>query len=84
MNAPIEMDAVLPILCFFRGKEAFQRKIFESARITPKFSGHHHSNIMMALALQNRFIAFHDWFDRELQRGANTLEEIAASCFPPL
>lgn len=82
MNAPIEMDLILPILCFFRGNVEFQRKLFESAKIVPKFSGNHHSNLMMALALQNRFIAFHDWFDRELQRGASTIEEIAASCFP--
>jgi len=38
---------------------------------------------MMALTLQNRFIAFHDWFDREINKGANSVEEIAASIFPP-
>lgn len=84
MNAPIEMDFVLPILCFFRGKVDFQRKMFESAKVTPKFSGSHHSNILMALALQNRFIAFHDWFDREIERGALSVEEVAASVFPAL
>lgn len=82
MNAPIEMDFVLPALCFFRGKVDFQRKMFESARVASKYSGNHHSNVMMALALQNRFIAFHDWFDREIERGAKTVEEIAASVFP--
>ena len=82
MNAPIEMDFVLPVLCFFRGKVDFQRQMFEAARVALKDSGHHHSNIMMALTLQNRFIAFHDWFNREIEGGAQTVEEIAASVFP--
>lgn len=84
MNAPIELDFVLPILCFFRGKVEFQRKMFESAQVVPIFTAGDYSNVMMALALQNRFIAFHEWFDREIECGAKSVEEIAASVFPEL
>lgn len=84
MNAPMEMDFVLPILCFYKGKLDFQKKMFESAEFTPNYDLKIHSNIMMALALQNRFIAFHDWFDREIGNGAQSVEEVAKSVFPPI
>jgi hygromycin-B 7''-O-kinase len=82
MNAPIEMDFVLPIICFFKGKAEYQKVMFESAGVIPRFEKSDYSNGMMALALQNRFIAFHAWFDREIEKGAVTVEEVAAAIFP--
>jgi hypothetical protein len=81
MNAPIEMDFVLPIICFFKGKAESQKVMFESAGVVPRFEKGDYSNVMMALALQNRFIAFHEWFDREIEKGADTVEEVAAAIF---
>ncbi len=84
MNAPIEMEFILPIVCFFKGKPELQRLVWEGAECMPKCNSTEYSNMMMALTLQNRFIAFHDWFDREIDKGAKSVEEIAASIFPPL
>ena len=84
MNAPIEMEFILPIVCFFKGKAELQRLVWEGAEYKPQFDSAHYSNIMMALTLQNRFIAFHDWFDREIDKGAKSVEEIATSIFPPI
>ena len=82
MNAPIEMEFILPIICFFKGKPDLQRQVWEGAQYHPNFATIDYSNIMMALTLQNRFIAFHDWFDGEIDKGAKSVEEIAAIIFP--
>ena len=84
MNAPIEMEFILPIVCFFKGKPELQRLVWEGAEYRPKFNPNEYSNVMMALALQNRFIAFHDWFDREIDKGAKSVEEVAAMIFPAI
>ena len=84
MNAPIEMEFVLPIICFFKGKPELQRLVWEGAECEPKFRANEYSNMMMALTLQNRFIAFHDWFDQEIVKGFKSVEEIAAFVFPPV
>lgn len=84
MNAPIEMDFVLPILCFYKGKSHFQNEMFKAAKFTPNYDQKNHSNIMMAIALQNRFIAFHDWFIHEIENGASSVEEVAKSVFPAI
>lgn len=84
MNAPIEMEFILPIVCFFKGKPELQRLVWEGTEYRPKFSSDEYSNVMMALALQNRFIAFHDWFDREIDKGAKSVEEVAAMIFPAI
>ena len=84
MNAPIEMEFILPIVCFFKGKPELQRLVWEGAEHKPQFDSAQYSNMMMALTLQNRFIAFHDWFDREIDKGAKSVEEIAAIIFPPI
>ncbi|NOT79777.1 MAG: aminoglycoside phosphotransferase family protein [Bacteriovoracaceae bacterium] len=82
MNAPIEMEFILPIICFFKGKPDLQRLVWEGAQYHSTIAPDDYSNIMMALSLQNRFIAFHDWFDREIGKGAKSVEEIAAIIFP--
>ena len=84
MNAPIEMEFILPIVCFFKGKPELQRLVWEGAEHKPQFDSAQYSNMMMALTLQNRFIAFHNWFDREIDKGAKSVEEIAAIIFPPI
>lgn len=81
MNAPIEMEFILPIICFFKGKPELQRLVWEGAEYHPKYANEDYSNMMMALTLQNRFIAFHDWFDRDIAKGAHSIEEIAAKIF---
>jgi len=82
MNAPIELEFVLPILCFFRGKADLQRHLLFSAGYEPPFKMSEYSNVMMAFALQNRFMAFHDWFDREIKNGAQSVEDVASAVFP--
>lgn len=84
MNAPVEMEFILPIISFFKGKAELQRLVWEGAEYKPQFDSAQYSNIMMALTLQNRFIAFHDWFDREIDKGAKSVEEISTSIFPPI
>jgi hypothetical protein len=84
MNAPVELEFILPILCFFKGKTERQKRMWDSAKLRPQFTSQNYSNMMMAIALQNRFIAFHDWFGREINNGAVTVEEIASSVFPPI
>jgi len=39
------------------------------------------ANLMMTLTLQNRFVAFHDWFRNEMQNGAATVEDVAEIVF---
>lgn len=84
MNAPIEMEFILPIICFFKGNVSLQQKIWEKSECNFKFNSKNYSNVMMALTLQNRFIAFHDWFDREIEKGADSVEEIALTIFPQI
>jgi hygromycin-B 7''-O-kinase len=81
MNAPIELEFILPIVCFFKGKPELQRLVLEGAEYGLKYSSRDYSNLMMALTLQNRFIAFHDWFDIEIRNGAESVEEIASTVF---
>jgi hygromycin-B 7''-O-kinase len=82
MNAPVEMEFILPMLCFFRGNAELQQHLMKEAGCTPRFRGQDYSNLMMTLALQNRFMAFHDWFDRELKNGATSVAEVARVVFP--
>ena len=82
MNAPVELEFILPIVCFFKGNAELQRLVWESSECLLGFKPAEYSNIMMALTLQNRFIAFHDWFSREIDQGAVTIEEIAVKIFP--
>jgi len=82
MNAPIELEFILPMLCFFRGKADLQRHLLLCAGYEPQFKMSEYSNVMMAFALQNRFMAFHDWFAREIKNGAKSVEEVAGVVFP--
>jgi hypothetical protein len=84
MNAPIELEFVLPMICFFKGKSEHQQRMLNEAGFRPRFKLNEYSNVMMALALQNRFIAFHDWFDREIEKGAESIEDVASAIFPAL
>jgi hypothetical protein len=38
----------------------------------------------MAFALQNRFMAFHDWFAAEMKGGAESIDDIARAVFPSI
>ncbi len=84
MNAPIELEFVLPIISFFKGRSEHQQLLLKEAGYSPQFKLSEYSDIMMALTLQNRFIAFHDWFDREIEKGAESIEDIASAIFPAL
>ncbi|MNK51260.1 Phosphotransferase enzyme family protein [compost metagenome] len=81
MDAPVELEFVLPILCFFKGNAEYQQRLWESSKLSPQFSHDNYSKMMMALALQNRFIEFQDWFSREIKNGATTVEEVAQMVF---
>lgn len=82
MSAPVELEFILPILCFFKGNRELQKLVWESAEYLPHYKSEQYSNIMMVLTLQNRFIAFHDWFSGEIEKGAESVEEIAQAVFP--
>jgi Phosphotransferase enzyme family len=84
MNAPIELEFVLPMICFFKGRRDLQQILLEASDYKPNYKLNDYPNVMMAMALQNRFIAFHDWFGREIKEGADSIEEIAAKIFPAL
>lgn len=84
MNAPIEMEFVLPIICFFKGQPEHQQLILTAGGFNPPFKLNEYSNVMMALALQNRFIAFHEWFDHEIEKGAESVEDVASAIFPAI
>lgn len=84
MNAPLEMELVLPILCFFRGNSHAQRELARAAGAESPLLFANYSNLMMALTLQNRFIAFHDWFAREVREGATSIDEVASAVFPSI
>jgi len=84
MNAPLEMELVLPILCFFKGNEHAQYELIRAAGAESALLFTNYRELMMTLTLQNRFIAFHDWFAREIRQGANSIEEVASAGFPSI
>ncbi len=84
MNAPVEMELVLPILCFFKGNVLAQRELVRASGAEFALLSSNYSELMMTLTLQNRFIALHDWFAREIRQGATSIEEIAGAVFPAI
>jgi hygromycin-B 7''-O-kinase len=83
MMAPMELEYVLPFLDVFRGSSVLQRRVMNESGFKEKIEPDRFSKLLLALTLQNRFMAFHDWFQPELKSGATTLEEIAFKSFPP-
>lgn len=78
MRAPPEVELLLPCLDYFRGDGSGQAALFAAAGLGPRPDGRR----LLALALVNRFIVFHDWFDRELAAGVDSLEALAEVVFP--
>jgi hygromycin-B 7''-O-kinase len=82
MVAPAALELIAPLLELFRGRAAAQRRLVAAAAValpTDDAAG-----ALMALALQHRFMHFHDWFGRELAAGVDDIEAIAAAVFPDL
>jgi hypothetical protein len=82
MDAPIELDFVLPFVCFFKGNHALQKRAIQASGVPFGFAQQEYSNGMMALTLMNRFICFEEWFDAELSSGAASIEEVARRVYP--
>lgn len=83
IDAPVEVDFLLPFLDCFRGSAVLQRRAIAASGRVFTLSGADFSNGLMALMLLNRFIRFDEWFDIEIARLATTeIEAIAAVVFP--
>jgi hypothetical protein len=82
MDAPSELEFVLPFVCFFKGNHALQQRAIKASGVPYGFSQQDYSNGMMALTLMNRFICFEEWFDVELSSGAASIEEVARMVYP--
>jgi hygromycin-B 7''-O-kinase len=83
MKAPAELEYTLPFLDYFRGSSGLQKRLLSASGYKMTSEPEKFSKLLLALTLQNRFMAFHDWFRPELKSGVSTLEEIAFKVFPP-
>jgi hygromycin-B 7''-O-kinase len=79
MVAPAALDLIPPLLELFRGRAGPQRRLIAAAGVTLPDDP---PGALMAIALQHRFMHFHDWFRAELAGGLSDVAEIAAAVFP--
>jgi len=77
MTAPAALDLIAPFVGLFRGRAAPQRRLAAAAGVAPLSPEQ-----VMAVALQHRFMHFHDWFASELAGGMVDVGEIARAIFP--
>lgn len=83
IDAPVEVEFIMPFLDCFRRDFALQRRAIEASGVPFGFGENDFSNGLMALTLLNRFVQFDDWFDVEIERlGTTSIAEIAAHVFP--
>jgi len=83
IDAPVEVEFILPFLDCFRRNFALQQRAIEASGVSFGFGESDFSNGLMALTLLNRFVQFDDWFDVEIERlGTTSVSEIAAHLFP--
>lgn len=83
MDAPMELEFVLPFVCFFKGNYQLQQKVIASSGVPIGLSPQEYSAGMMALTLMNRFISFEEWFDLEINsREDVSIEDVARSVYP--
>jgi hygromycin-B 7''-O-kinase len=80
MIAPAEMDLIAPCLGPLRGHAAAQRRLMRACRI--ELAGPARAARLMAVALQHRFVHFHDWFRAEIAGGLTDVAAIAEAVFP--
>ena len=80
MVAPAALDLVAPLLGLFRGQAGPARRLISAAGV--ELPTDDRAGALMAIALQHRFMHFHDWFRREIARGLTSVAEIAAAVFP--
>jgi hygromycin-B 7''-O-kinase len=80
MVAPAELDLIAPLLGLFRGQAGPQRRLIAAVGVElPKDD---QPGALMALALQHRFMHFHDWFRAEIASELTNVAGIAAAVFP--
>lgn len=82
MNAPCEVEFILPFIDLFKGNYSLQKELLKFANYKQKYDNKEFSELLMALTLQNRFIAFHDWFSKEINSGIKNLRDLAKIVFP--
>ena len=80
MSAPAELDLIAPFLELFRGRRGPQRRLMAEAGI--RAHAEPFCELLMAVALQHRFIHFDDWFAAEIGAGVTGLMQIAHAVFP--
>jgi hygromycin-B 7''-O-kinase len=80
MMAPAELDLVPPFLELFRGRRSLQRRLLAESGVAPPSGSF--SELLMAVALQHRFMHFDDWFSAEVASGVTDVTEIARRVFP--
>jgi hypothetical protein len=82
MLAPAALDLIAPLLGLFRGHAKIQRRLIAATGVT--LPDGDWSGALMAIALQHRFMHFHDWFRSEIASGLRSVAEIAEVVFPPI
>lgn len=82
ITAPCEIEFTLPFIDFFKGSYDLQNNLLISSKYNKILSSKEFSNLLMALTLQNRFMAFHDWFSKELKNSVNSMEDLVKIVFP--
>lgn len=80
MVAPAPLDLIPPLLDIFRSRRAPQLRLL--ATVGGELDAGDRPDALMAVALQHRFMHFHDWFRRELADGITDIGEIAKTVFP--
>ena len=80
MVAPAALDLVAPFLCLFNGRAAPQRRLIAAAGV--ELPTDDRSGALMAIALQHRFMYFHDRFRAEIASGLTRVAQVAAAVFP--
>jgi hypothetical protein len=81
MKAPTEVEFILPFLDYFRGRPELQNRLLRESGYSIEGDPREFSKLLLALTLQNRFMAFYDWFDREIPT-VKTLDDLALRVFP--
>lgn len=82
MNAPVEVEFVLPFRSCFRGKQSLQKRIVAAYGKSLAFKDDEFATGMMMLTLLNRFIQFEAWFRKEItEDGLSNLDDVARSAF---
>ena len=80
MVAPAALDLIAPLVGLFRGRASPQRRLVAATGVS--LPEEDWSGALLAVALQHRFMHFHDWFRREIEFGLTGAGRVAEAVFP--